>query len=583
MRRLTLLTGCAAALLLLACHAPAAPAAEPILPLDQVRAGMRCTALSVVRGTAISSFDAEVRDVLTGDVYTRDPRILVKLSGAAIEGTGVGPGFSGSPVYCTDGQGVVANIGAISETVGQFGGTLALVTPIERVLREPVDVPGQATAAPAQRRAAGRPVHPIAAPLAVSGFSGTVAEALRRAAAKHGRTVTVAPAVPHAAFPPQPLVPGAAMAVGIASGDFNAGAIGTVSFADAGRVWGFGHPLDGVGRRGLLLQDAYVYDVVGNPLATQDSATYKLAAAGNELGTLTNDALNAVVGRLGALPERFPLRIVAKDLDTGRVEVSQSSIADERALGEPSGESGLSAIAPAAVAQAASDLLRGTPTQQSGELCLRIEVRELKRPMRFCNRYHGGGGPGSGGAPMAADVAQAIGLLDSFRLGQLHVTKVEARIGLRRALRQAYLRSASAPARARRGQRIRVRVRARMVRGELVQRSFMLRVPRGLRRGEHELVLVGKPADESGDVEDLTQVLELSFGDEADEDGDGEPEDDPGPPTVEAVAAGVADIARYDGVTASFRGASRGVRIERAFRDPQLRLSGSARLRIVVR
>ena len=49
--------------------------------LSDVRSGMRCTGLSVVRGTAISSFDVEVIDVVSGDASSAAPRILVRTSG----------------------------------------------------------------------------------------------------------------------------------------------------------------------------------------------------------------------------------------------------------------------------------------------------------------------------------------------------------------------------------------------------------------------------------------------------------------------------------------------------------------------
>jgi hypothetical protein len=39
---------------------PAAQAADPIMPLSEVRQGMRCTGLSVIKGTSISPFDVEV-------------------------------------------------------------------------------------------------------------------------------------------------------------------------------------------------------------------------------------------------------------------------------------------------------------------------------------------------------------------------------------------------------------------------------------------------------------------------------------------------------------------------------------------
>ena len=54
-------------------------------------------------------------------------------------------------------------------------------------------------------------------------------------------------------------------------------AVGTVAYVDGDRVWVFGHQLEGVGRRALLLQDAYVFRIVNNPLALgQIGTTYKL-------------------------------------------------------------------------------------------------------------------------------------------------------------------------------------------------------------------------------------------------------------------------------------------------------------------
>ncbi len=92
----------------LASAAPAAAAGDPILPLSQVRSGMHCTGYSVVRGTAISSFDVEVLDVVDGDPNENGPRILVQVSGPAVDSTGIGPGFSGSPIYCPGDDGVAA-------------------------------------------------------------------------------------------------------------------------------------------------------------------------------------------------------------------------------------------------------------------------------------------------------------------------------------------------------------------------------------------------------------------------------------------------------------------------------------------
>src|SRR4051794_19234730 len=138
---------------------PAAPAfaGDPIMPLSQVHAGMSCTGYSVIHGTDISSFDVDILDVADGDAVAVPPRILVQVSGPAVDATGVGPGFSGSPIYCTDGAGVARNVGAISESLGEYGNKTALATPIESILATPVDAPGKPAAARGQSaRAHGR-------------------------------------------------------------------------------------------------------------------------------------------------------------------------------------------------------------------------------------------------------------------------------------------------------------------------------------------------------------------------------------------------------------------------------------------
>ena len=66
----------------------------------------------------------------------------------AIDATGIGPGFSGSPIYCT-GRRDRQNAGAIAEGIGDYGDKVVLATPIEQMLGEPVDPP------PARRRTPG--------------------------------------------------------------------------------------------------------------------------------------------------------------------------------------------------------------------------------------------------------------------------------------------------------------------------------------------------------------------------------------------------------------------------------------------
>src|SRR5689334_17548561 len=87
-----------AALLALSASASAAAAGDPVMPLSQVQRGMHCTGYSVIRGTDIASFDVMIDDVVYDAVNTAD--ILITISGPAVDETGAGPGFSGSPIYC---------------------------------------------------------------------------------------------------------------------------------------------------------------------------------------------------------------------------------------------------------------------------------------------------------------------------------------------------------------------------------------------------------------------------------------------------------------------------------------------------
>src|SRR3954447_7061001 len=564
----------------LAVCAVAAPAraADPIMPLSQVRKGMKCTGLSVVRGTDISSFDVEVLDVVAGDESARQPLILVRVSGPAVDATGIAEGFSGSPVICPDDDGVQRFAGAIAFASGDYGGHVALATPIESVLGLPVDPPKSTR----RNAKAARRARPLAMPLAVAGLSAPVAAGFRRLATRAHRRLSTAPFAPiTSAFPPQQIRPGASLAVGLASGDLTAGAVGTVTYVDGDKVWGFGHPFDAVGRRALLLKDAWVYTVVGNPIDAQDLTSYKLAAPGHDLGTFSNDAPSAVVGRVGVLPARFPLRITSKDEDTGRVLQRNISLVDENAAGLPPGASPLSLVGPVAVAQAVYDTLRGSPSQQSGRMCVRIKVRERKQQMGFCNAYVGGS-PSSSGAPMAGDFANAATMLDGYNFGVLHITGVDVDLTLRRDLRQAYLTRVRAPQVLRRGKRVRISLVARRVRGAQVTRSFTFRVPRGARRGTRDLVLSGAPADSGGyadTLDALAGVFDLTLGEPG--------SDGRGPSSIAALARNITRLEREDGVTASFLSPGESHQDADAaeylaYRDPLLRLTGTVRTTVRV-
>ncbi len=562
MRRL-LLAALAAALV-----APAAAqAADPILPLAEVQPGMRCTGLTVVRGLDISQFDVEVLDVIDRG-RAGAARIVVRVSGPAVDRTGLGPGFSGSPILCTGADGVARNIGAISETIGEYGGLTGLATPIEAVLAQPA-LPPAATRSVIGARS-------LAGPLTISGVRPALGRALVRAARKAGRTLIASPSGTTAPFEPQPLVPGSSVAVGLSAGDIVLGAVGTVAYADADKVWIFGHEMDGVGRRGLFLQDAYIHTVVNNPVAAPDIATYKLASPGNELGTITSDGPNGVVGVLGTLPASFPLRVTAKDLDTGRARSAVTQVVDEGDVGDPTGGSALSIAAAAATAEAASAILEGAPARQTGELCVKVTLRELRKPLRVCNAYAVDGTSANALAgPAASDVAAAVAVLESYRFGTLHPISMEVAVRVRRGVRQAFITRAVAPPVARRGRTIAVRLSLRHTGdGRRSTRAVRMRIPLDAPTGRRALRFIGTPVDAgSNPNEDDGGGLSLVF--EGEEDDDAE---NGGPQSLAEIRATFLDLERYDGIVSRLGGEEHPL-----LRDPRLRISGEARVSLRIR
>ena len=578
--RSTLLAGLAlAAALTLAGPAVAAP---PIMPLSEVRSGMQCTGLSVFKGQAIEPFDVEILDVIgEASLGRTQPRLLVKVSGERVDETGVGPGFSGSPIYCAGEDGVSKNAGAISETIGDYGGKQVLATPIEQIVGVPVTAPRPYKP---KRREALRDAsllarsEPIATPMTIAGLDGTLARRLSAEALQRGVALLPMPSVPADDMPIVPLEPGSAMGVGLSSGDITVSGIGTVSYVDGENLWAYGHQFDAAGARSLLLQDAYVAAIINNPLQVDYYATYKLAGAVHDLGTITNDAFDAVAGRLGGLPPTTRVQVSARDDDRGLRRVMNVAVADEAGLDNPTGYTGLGFIAPLAVSQAATDIFESAPQRAAGWMCMRVVLRELKKPLRFCNRYVSDGagyGETVGLNPVAlsagTDAGSALAVFDGYKGEPVHVLEVTARVRQTRGQRQAYLRHIDLPRRIRRGATVPVKMVARIVRGPVRVFRFDWKVPRTLKLGRQRLDFRGVDPDNGFGFFFDELLIEFL-------DGGGGYFDSEGPRTVKQLARGFQGMSRWDGVRV--RSGKKGA--ARVYRDDTYRIGGRERVRVTV-
>jgi hypothetical protein len=265
------------------------------------------------------------------------------------------------------------------------------------------------------------------------------------------------------------------------------------------------------------------------------------------------------------------VRIFSEDADTGARGTLGARVVDETDAGTPTGGSALSFVAPLALAQGASQILRSAPGKLSGTVCIQITLRERKRPLRVCNRYASALAPSdpTAGANIvaaggASDALAALSEIDDFKPRALHVTEFAARVTLHRGLHQAFLRSVDLPRRVRAGRRVRARFHLQVVRGPRITRTFRLRIPRGLSHGRHRLRFVGRDVDDPDSDLFGALVETITIG------GDGGASSGHlGARNLRQLARRVKAIERYDGVRLHAGGER-----TRAYHDPQLRISG---------
>jgi hypothetical protein len=291
------------------------------IPLDQIHAGMKGTALTVFQGVKPESMGVEVLGVLHNVNGPKGNIILVRLLGAKPEYTGVVAGMSGSPVYL---DGKLA--GALAFRIGEFSKEpIAGVTPIAEMLeinefdRRPSEDPAPAvtntsggttrTSAPAEggslpAQSFANYLKPIETPLVFSGFSE---ETLRR----YGSEFAAAGIVPVMGVgsasdskQPEPIEPGSAVSAVLVRGDMDIAATCTVTYVDATHLLACGHPLLQFGRIDLPMNKATV-------LATLPSSynAFKIVNTTESAGSFVQDRHSGILGVLGQEPTMIPVTL----------------------------------------------------------------------------------------------------------------------------------------------------------------------------------------------------------------------------------------------------------------------------------
>jgi hypothetical protein len=326
--------------------ATAAPATTmETMPLDQVRPGMVGVGRTVFEGSRIDDFRVEVIGVLE-NVGPRQSMILARLEGGPLEKTGVIAGMSGSPVYI-DGK----LVGAVAYGFPFSKECIAGITPIGEMIeatrtetpraasarfapplgiggpQAPLDRASLAAALKRPLRAiwpesghmrgelppqlSGQSLTPLSLPLVFSGFDPAVFQWAQGLFSEMGfRPVMGAGGGLKPQGPLPDLAPGGAVGLSLVEGDLDLSATGTITHIDHGRVYAFGHPFYNLGPTQFPMKKAYVYSVF--PSLYQ---SWKISSPGEPVGTIDQDRIAAIAGRLGKTPRMIPVTV---NLSTSR-------------------------------------------------------------------------------------------------------------------------------------------------------------------------------------------------------------------------------------------------------------------------
>src|ERR1044072_336200 len=358
---LFLLAGLAGAQKPVAAVKPTGPA---IFPLEDLRPGLKGTALTVFSGSDAQEFGVEILGVLPGFPGPRQSAIIAKLSGPLVDRTGVFAGMSGSPVYI-DGK----MLGAIAFSFPFAKKPIAGITPIKQMIdlfnkgsendnakpKEPRPVsfaqlastdwkpnlpkPAFAGASLIAPVSAGSPLlpllgqqmTPIATPLV---FSGITQESLSMFAPQlmAGGLLPVwgvggaAPITPLAEVNANTFPAGSSITVQLVRGDYSLAAAGTVTMRDGDRIYAFGHPFLSLGASDMPMSESSVVTVIPNA-----NNSFKLAVPGRMVGSISQDRASGIFGLLGQTPKMIPVKV---NLHTSRdrTETNSYEIANDSFL-----------------------------------------------------------------------------------------------------------------------------------------------------------------------------------------------------------------------------------------------------------
>ncbi|HUP65538.1 MAG TPA: SpoIVB peptidase S55 domain-containing protein [Thermoanaerobaculia bacterium] len=314
----------AAALLLFASSA----AFAEIMPVSEIRKGMKGYGLTIFEGTEIQKFDVEILGVLSKMGPGQD-LILGRVDHEVVNHSGIIAGMSGSPVFI-DGK----LIGALAYSWQFAKDPVAGITPIQEMLdlersggskvrgaMSPVSsasfIANMLDPKPETLQAmfeAFRPAPvasgalPVSIPVSFSNFSsdtlerfGSLFEAGGFLPVPAGSTAGGASKVENRATP---FKPGDAIGAVLLQGDFSVAATGTVTHVDGNKIWAFGHPFLDMGAIDFPMATSEVIAVLPSL-----ARSFKFSNTGEVVGALRQDRSPGILGYVGETSPMIPVKL----------------------------------------------------------------------------------------------------------------------------------------------------------------------------------------------------------------------------------------------------------------------------------
>lgn len=508
------------------CFGVAASAVD-IMPVDQIKIGMRGIARTVIEGSRIDEFNVEVLGVLKGKGPSGD-LILVRTSGALIDKTGgIAEGMSGSPVYING-----KLIGAVAYGWGFADHKIGMVTYIGDMLKifdlpdttkpvvklsEPKLISDEEFAKFIDEMIAkirsqlktdtveSEPVVVVNPKLKLftGGFSDQAVKNLQKRLTDYEIVNYSASDLPDGTVV-GPLQPGSTVGVELVRGDTTMGAIGTVTYVDGDKILAFGHPFLQKGAVDFIMTNGYIFQVVSS---LQNA--FKMGVAGEPVGIVNQDRGAGISGKIGTCPGVVPLRVTIEDKASKRQkQYCAQTVIDETLTPELQSQSVVSFLD-----KTLDRVGQGTATVEYEITARYMPGMEIKRSNMFYSDKNISG-------ECVGELRELLAELTANRFNPVEILEVSVKVDVTEdKLLSAIIEAKSDKTDVRPGDKVNIEVTTRPYRGEIVKNTITYVIPKDQKPGEMMLEIRGGSQQTLAEMinsqqqlanADLMQVLKLT-------------------------------------------------------------------------